>query len=372
MKKFVSYIFLLLLLLLKTVTCVFADNLSYTQEGIVKAVEYVDVVENDFTQTKQVAIVKITKGELKGQEIYAENMLTGNPFYDITLKNNMKVIVHSEVTDGNQINSIEDIKRSNVLIALASLFCLLLVYVGRKKGVLSIVSIALTCVLICNVLSPLILLGINPVLATFLICMLSTALTMYMVGGFNKKSTSATLGCTMSILIAGILSLLTVKFAHINGFINENVTYLYSAKPDLDFVGIVISAMLLATLGAVMDVSMSIASTVNEIFEIDCSKTVKELFKSGMNVGRDIIGTMANTLILVYLGGSLPLLLLASNIDWNKFINLNQVVVEVASALIGSSAIVICVPITAIITSYFIKLKKCDSPETIENSLFEE
>ena len=113
--------------------------------------------------------------------------------------------------------------------------------------------------------------------------------------------------------------------------------------------------MMLATLGAVMDVGMSIASTINEIYTLDNTKTVKELFTSGMNVGKDIIGTMANTLILVYLGGSLPLLLLASNIDLQKFFNLNQVVTEIASALIGSCAIVLCVPITAFVASELIK-----------------
>jgi len=121
-------------------------------------------------------------------------------------------------------------------------------------------------------------------------------------------------------------------------------------------------------MGAVMDVAMSIASTINEIYAIDHTKTVKELFISGMNVGKDIIGTMANTLILVYLGASLPLLLLATNIDLQKFINLNQVVTEIASALIGSSAIVICVPITALIASELIK----NIPPKVDFSTFEE
>ena len=116
--------------------------------------------------------------------------------------------------------------------------------------------------------------------------------------------------------------------------------------------------MILATLGAVMDVAMSISSTINEIYEIDKTKGIKDLFVSGMNVGKDIIGTMANTLILVYMGGSLPLLLLAENIDMQKFINLNQVVTETASALIGSIAIVICVPITALVASQMIKCAK--------------
>ena len=107
-----------------------------------------------------------------------------------------------------------------------------------------------------------------------------------------------------------------------------------------------------------MDTAVSIASTVNEIFETDKSLSVKQLFKSGMNVGRDIIGTMSNTLILVYLGSSLTLVLLSSNIDMNKFFNLNQVATEILSALIGSTAILFCVPVTAISAAYLIKKQK--------------
>ena len=154
------------------------------------------------------------------------------------------------------------------------------------------------------------------------------------------------------------MSILTIKLAHLNGFCGENTLFLYSAHPELNFIEILVSTMILATLGAVMDVAMSIASTINEIYTIDSSKTVKELFSSGMNVGRDIIGTMANTLILVYLGASLPLLLLSSNIDLLKFLNLNQVFTEISSALIGSCGIVICVPLTALVASYLIKTNK--------------
>lgn len=216
------------------------------------------------------------------------------------------------------------------------------------------ISIFLTVFLITHCLSPLILIGINPILASMLICILSTMATMYLVGGFNAKSTSASLGAILSLLFAAGLSALVMYTAHLTGFSAENSTFLYSAHPELDFVGLMISMMVLATLGAVMDVAMSISSTVNEIYLTDKQIGVKQLFKSGMNVGRDIIGTMANTLILVYLGGSLPLVLLAENLDLQKFINLNQVVTEIASALIGSIAIVICVPFTALVASILI------------------
>ena len=320
--------------------------------GIVKEVQYVDFSSNDEIQTKQTAEIKLSEGKEKGSLIVVDNMLTGNPYYDMNLKKGMKVILHAEQEeDGEIVYSVEDIKRSNVLVFLFFVFCGLLIYVGRQKGLYSLVSIVITCALIYWLLSPMILYGINPVLATMLLCIVSTTVTMHLVGGFNKKSTSAAIGCILSLVAAGILSYLAVRFAHISGVTNENSVFLYNVHPELNFVSITISMMILATLGAVMDVGMSISSTINEIFMVDNTKTVKELFKCGMNVGRDIIGTMANTLILVYIGGSLPLLLLSSNIDFQKFINLNQVFTEMASALIGSSAIVICVPITAIVAS---------------------
>ena len=352
MKKFLGFVILFFLGFCPAI----ADEIRVlpSQLGVVDKIDYVDI-DNEVSQVKQVVEIKLLSGDYKGQKALVDNVLTGNPYYDIKLKKNTKVLLHIEELDGNLDVSISDIYRSNVLIALSILFCAVLIYVGRKKGFYSLVSIAITCVLIVNLLSPMILAGINPILATILICLLSTAATMYLVGGFNRKSTSAALGCMLSLLFAGLLSMLTVKFANLTGFTSEHSMFLYSAHPELNFVAISVSTMILATLGAVMDIAMSIASTINEIHTVDATKTVRELFSSGMNVGRDIIGTMANTLILVYLGASLSLLLLASNIDLMKFINLNQVVTEVASALIGRIAIVICVPITAIVASELIK-----------------
>ena len=347
----------LLLILSMLFLPVMADEAKIlpSQTGIVENVQYVDLNDDTVSQTKQTIQVRLLTGEFKGETVELDNMLTGNPYYDIKLKKNTKVILHAEDNGEGVEFSIEDIKRSGNLGWLSLLFCGLLIYVGRKKGFYSLISIGLTVLLITHALSPLILIGINPVLATILICVASTAATMYLVGGFNAKSTSAAIGAMLSLLFAGLLSYITMFTAHLTGFTEENSMFLYTAHPELDFIGITISTMILATLGAVMDVAMSIASTINEIYITDNTKTVKDLFISGMNVGRDIIGTMANTLILVYLGGSLPLLLLAGNIDLQKFINLNQVVTETASALIGSIAIVICVPFTAVAASQMIK-----------------
>ena len=353
MKKF----FLVLLILFGIILAGFAQEVKVlpSQLGNVEKIQYIE--ESDL-HTKQLVDIKFLTGVFKDKFIQVENILTDNPFYDIKLKINKKVIVHIEEVDGDLNFSIADICRWPVLVGLFVLFSLFLILVGRKKGINSLFAILITCILVINLLSPMILAGINPVFATISICLVSTAVTMYLVGGVNKKSTAAILGCTLSLLFAGILSVLTIKLASLTGFSDEHTLLLFSSFPQLDFVSILVSTMILATLGADMDVAMSIASTISEIYELDNTKSKKMLFKSGMNVCRDIIGTMANTLILVYLGSTLPLLLLASNIDVQKFFNLNSVVTEISSALIGSCAIVICVPITALIASNLVTKTK--------------
>ena len=336
-------------------------NILQSQTGIVKNIEYVDTKLQNEQATKQLVTVKIATGEYKGMERVLENMLTGNPAYDIPLKVGDKVVLHLE-TDSDNISDfdntniyIADLKRNNQIWLFAIIFSALLVLIGRKKGIRSIISIIATICLIFFLMIPMILNGINPICASVIIGILSTIITLYLVGGLNSKSSSAIIGTSISLIFAGLLSIFGIVLAHLTGFTGEDAMFLYASRPDLDFTGILSASMIIAALGALMDTSVSIASTINEIHETDNSLSVSQLFKSGMNVGKDIIGTMSNTLILVYLGSSLPLVLLSSNIDLNKFFNLNQVATEILSALTGSIAILACVPITAIITAFFIK-----------------
>lgn len=352
MKKFLIILFLLIGI------PVFAENILPAEHGVIKSIEYVET--NDSTM-RQIVTVKILSGKFKSNEILTENIISGNPAYDIMLSKGDKVILHVEpkvefVEDINDVDFfVSDIDRSSSLYFLTGIFFFLLLLIGRVKGVFSFLSILATAGLIFFALTPMILNGISPIIAALTVCILSTLITVYLVGGFNRKSTAAVCGTILSLIFAAGLSLLTIRLASLTGFSGEESMFLYTARQDLDFTGILSASIMLAALGAVMDVGVSIASTINEIHATDNSLGIKALFQSGMNVGRDIIGTMSNTLILVYLGSALPLVLLSNNIDLTKFFNLNQVATEISSALIGSIAILICVPLTAIISSYLIK-----------------
>lgn len=325
----------------------------------------------EINQIKQSVEVKILTGRHKGDKVFVDNILMGNPAYDINLKKGDRVILHVEESQGDVNFFIADKQRVNALYFLAGLFFILVLLVGHKKGLSSLISIFITLALIFWGLTPLILSGFNPVFATVLICVFASVVAIFLVGGFNAKSLSAVLGTVLSLMAAGGLSVLSIKFASLTGFSSEESLFLFSAHPELNFVGVLASAMIIGALGAVMDIGMSISSTVNELFSSNSGMSIRELFNSGMNVGRDIIGMMANTLILAYLGSALSLVLLSSNIDMQKFFNLNQVATEISSALIGSIAIVLCVPITAVISAFLIKKRERAEAEESKTTFFD-
>ena len=363
MKKLIAILFLL-----TEIFCpAFADDTKPvlpSQTGIVENIKYEDAEELNQDTTKQLVTIKVLTGDFKGTERIVENMLTGNPAYDINLNKGDKVVLHVEpvsdtVSTPDDVDFfIADVKRDKQILIFGSIFFVMLLLIGHKKGLTSIISIVSTVALIFFMLMPMILSGFCPIASSVLVGILSTVITIYLVGGFNSKSSSAIIGTATSLIFAGGLSMIAIYFAHLTGFAGEEPMFLYTARPDLSFTGILSASMVIAALGALMDTAVSIASTINEIYETDKTLSIKQLFKSGMNVGRDIIGTMSNTLILVYLGSALPLVLLSSNIDMNKFFNLNQVATEILSALTGSIAILVCVPITAIVAAYLIKRNK--------------
>lgn len=357
-------LFIILLLFLGIPTLADENKAVLPSEtGIVESIKYEDAenLNQGESTTKQLVTVKVLTGNFKGTKRLIENMLTGNPAYDINLTKGNKVVLHVEpnsdtITTPEDVDFfIADIKRDNQIFVFTGIFFILLLLIGKKKGLTSIISIISTIALIFFMLLPMILSGFCPIASAVLTGIISTVITIYLVGGLNSKSSSAIIGTSISLIFAGALSMLAIYFAHLTGFAGEENMFLYTTRPDLSFTGILSASMIISALGALMDTAVSIASTVNEIFETDKTLSVKQLFKSGMNVGRDIIGTMSNTLILVYLGSSLTLVLLSSNIDMNKFFNLNQVATEILSALTGSIAILFCVPITAIIAAYLIK-----------------
>jgi uncharacterized membrane protein len=305
-------------------------------------------------QVTQTVKVLVLSGKYRGRTVNIENQLTSNPIYDINIKKGNRVVLEiDEIPNGVEFN-IADLERVPVLLILAGSFLALLLIIGGMQGLRSIISIVATGMLVFLVLVPAVLNNVPVIPATIAVAFLATFITMFTVAGINKKSLSAALGTIISVLISGVVSSLVIKYAPLNGFNTQESAILWAGRPDIDFTGLLTAGVIIASLGAVMDVGMSIASSIYELKSVNPTLKIKDLFRSGLNVGKDIMGTMSNTLILAYLGGGFSLVLLASNSPLVKLINLNSISAEITSAIAGSIGIIFCVPITAVIAAYLI------------------
>jgi len=234
---------------------------------------------------------------------------------------------------------------------------LVLVVVGRKKGFYSVLSLLFTLSVVVFFMIPLIMEGHNPIVLAVVTAVLTAVFSILLVGDVNAKSFAAIGGTVTGVAIAGAVGVMAGQLAHISGLNLEHMQELAYQQgrdglirlPLLLFAGIII-----ASLGAVMDVSMSIASSVFEMKRVNPSLSMGKLYKSGMNIGRDIIGTMSNTLILAFAGTSITVMVIIATyqLPYIRLINLDLLAVEVIQGLSASIGLVLTVPITAVLAAF--------------------
>jgi uncharacterized membrane protein len=242
--------------------------------------------------------------------------------------------------------------RTPQLMGLGLLFILCLLIFGGKKGFNTILSLSLTCAAVFAVFVPSILSGKNIYLMSILICAYTIIMTLLIVIGYNKKSLAAAMGCLGGLVVAGIIIVIMDKVLLLTGILDENSRYLANlpVNPPINLRAIVFAGIIIGALGAVEDVATSIASSLWEIKEKAGKVTFETLFRSGVAIGRDIMGSMANTLILAYIGSSLSVVLILSVYSGSllALFNTEMIVVEILQALTGSLGILFAMPLTAL------------------------
>lgn len=308
---------------------------------------------------QELITVKMTSGVDTEQELTIINYQPERSAFDaMELHGGDKVIIESVKQMGKVEYHISDFQRDNYIYLLIGLFVFCLLIFGRVMGFKSILVIGCSCFLILAVF-------INQLLKenhlgtgfmVFLLCTIISIISQTLISGWNKKTFSAILGTLGGVAIAGTLSKISIYFMHLNGLANEEAIMLKAtALPNVDFQGILFAGMVISALGAVMDVAISIASSINEVKLHSNEAPFKSLFKAGMNIGCDVMGTMSNTLILAYVGSSLPLILLLSvqkDLSLTKIMNFNLIATEIVRALTGSIGLVCAIPLTACISAY--------------------
>ncbi|OAA84001.1 YibE/F-like protein [Clostridium ljungdahlii] len=317
------------------------------------------------------ADVKIISGSLKGKVITVQNFAGGQikdegSSTQSFAKVGDEVLVNIQYDSKNNVKKayIYEIVRYKYLYGLAAFLIILLIAIGGLKGFKSVITLAITGIVVIKVLIPLILQGFNPMAVSIAVCIFVTVVNLLIISGKNEKTLAAIIGTSGGVLIAGAIAFFSNSIMMLNGLTDDQMqSIIYTSQnANFNFSGLLFAGIIMGALGAVMDVSMSIASSIMEIKEVKPDMTMKELVKSGMNVGKDIMGTMANTLILAYVGGAMYIMIMISSYSYSTSIStaLDQDVIasEVLKALAGSIGLIFAVPITAVITAFLIKLNK--------------
>ena len=301
--------------------------------------------------------IRIDSGEASGTETTITHRTLNNPAFDIHPAEGEHNIVRTE----KDSSPIVDYDRLPAMLFLLIGFAALLILFGGMTGARALLVLLFAVLLIAKGLISLILLAPSHILLwTLLIGMIITLATQLIVNGCNVKSAGAIIGTIGGILVASILAILAIHFTYLTGVSEEQagmlkVLYL----KDVDFRELLFSGIVLGALGAVMDVAVSIASAQYEMKQLAPKTRFQALVTSGLNVGRDVMGTMANTLVLAYIGGALPLILLICaqpDISLVHVMNLNMIATEVVRSLIGSIGLLCAIPITAYATAFLITI----------------
>ncbi|BBF41871.1 integral membrane protein [Lachnospiraceae bacterium KM106-2] len=325
--------------------------------SFVKA-EVVKIIKDNKTESgneigNQVVTLHVQSGKFKGKKMEANS--SNSYLFGAHCTVGKKVIAIVSESKGTIVATVYSVDRAAKIYLIIGIFVLTIILIGGKKGLASVAGLGFTIICILFLFLPLIYGGTSPILAAIVVTLITTCATMYLIGGWSIKTLTATAGTVLGVIIAGIFAIIFSKLTEITGYNVsdiENLLYV-EEKTSIKIDQLLFAGILIAALGAVMDVAMSITSTILEIREKNPLLTRKELFRSGMNVGKDMMGTMSNTLILAFTGGSINTIVFiyAYNYQYNQIINLHSIAIELIQGVASSMGVILTVPIVSFLAA---------------------
>ncbi len=295
--------------------------------------------------------------------IHSVSYYSGISITKTPLKVGDKVYVYTIFEDNKITNTAIDYRNNNgYIILILLIYAGAIVLIGGVKGIKALVSLILTILSIFYIVLPRILAGDNPLVITILTSIVITLLTIFIIAGFNKKAIAAIIGTTGGIIVAGLFAIIFGNLMDLTG-VTEDVGEMVGAVNNLgsfDFRGILFSGIIIGALGACMDVGMSIASALYELICENENLSVGKMIKAGMNIGKDMMGTMTNTLILAYTGGAIItiMIFMIMNLQVYEVVNKEMILEELLRAIAGSFGLIITIPITTVAASALMGRKK--------------
>jgi uncharacterized membrane protein len=319
-----------------------------------------DYATSEFVGHQKV-IAQITRGEHKGKTCELDNPNS----YQLGAygREGTKIVaLVRQAEDGTLVGSVYNHDRTPMIYLLLGLFAVVTVLVGGKKGFATLYALTFTFLCVICMYIPLLYVGCNGVLAAILTAVTILTASIYILNGWSMKTLCAIIGTTLGVAVSGLLAMIIGRSFHLSGFnMDEVESMVYIANSSKLRVGDMLYAgVLISSLGAVMDVSVSIVAAMDEVRIHSNAISRRELFASGMRVGKDMIGTMSNTLILAYTGSATGIMMTAYSYDmaYLRLMNYNSVVIEILCGLCGTIGVILTVPLQAFITVLFFGEKK--------------
>lgn len=305
---------------------------------------------------EQLMLVEVTSGQYKGETLQVYNYV--GPLYGGPLDvGDSAVLTISTYQDGTHIATVYEYNRIVPLTIVIVLFLIAAIAVGGKTGAKSLLGLLVTLATLFFLLIPGLKKGFATLPTIFLCCTYIAVVSLTLLGGIQKKTICAMLGAVSGTLLAMVFGLLAQWLGKIDGLRMTDVEPLLQmrqAGSTIGIRGLLVGGIMISTLGAVLDVTMGLSSSLCEVSCANPNLSWKALFRSGMNIGRDMVGTMTNTLILAFLGSSFTLILYFStlNLGFHQLISSAFFSIELISAIAGSIGVILSIPLTAMFTAF--------------------
>lgn len=322
-----------------------------------------EVADNAYVGSQELSAI-VKSGRYKGETMTVYNYF--GPLYGVPVEvgDGITLTIKTHV-DGTHSATVYEFNRIPMLAVLLLIFFAVTALIGGRTGVKSLFGLSFTVVCLFFILIPLLIKGAPTVFTTFVMCAYIAVVAFTVLGGVHRKTVSAFLGTVSGAFLAMVFGLTVQYFAKINGLRLEDAEPLLQLKYagqdiPLHLQGLLVAGIIISALGAVMDVAMSISSALEEVHAANPALSQKELFKSGMNIGRDMVGTMTNTLILAFLGGEFAFImfLYARDLSFYHLFSTAFASLETISGLSASLGMILAIPLTALISSVLITHKK--------------
>ena len=318
------------------------------EKGVVTEILQDNVQPDGSRVGEQVVRVLMKTGGLKGREI--ETTSSSGFLFGAPCTVGMKVVVMQSLAGDTVVSSVYAQDREFQILAFAALYLLALCLIGGWQGAKGALGLVFTFGCILWVYLPLVYRGWSPFWSAVLVCAVTAVVTLWLVGGPTRKTLVAAAGTVAGVVMAGVAASLFSLATGITGWNVSDIESLMTlwSTADIQVGGLLFSGLLISSLGATMDVAMSIASSMAEVQAQTPDISCRALFQAGMRVGRDMMGTDSNTLILAFAGGSVSMLVLdyAYDLSWLQIINSNNIGIAVMQGLAGSFGVVLSVPVT--------------------------